>query len=129
MAVAAADYDNDGWTDLFSARLDGYVLLHNNHDGTFTNVTAKAGLGAVHQWGAAAAFVDIDRDGALDLFVGNYFLYDIRSDLKCFTPAGAPDYCDPGEYRPAPPRLFRNRGDGTFTDITRSLTGEVHGST
>ena len=129
MAVAAADVDNDGWTDLLSTRLDRVVLLRNNHDGTFTNATAKAGLDGARGWGTAAAFVDIDRDGSLDLFVGNYLRYDIRADLKCSTPAGAPDYCDPTEYQPATPRLFRNRGDGTFADVTRSLTGEQHGAT
>jgi enediyne biosynthesis protein E4 len=129
MAVAAADYDNDGWTDLFSTRLDGTSLLHNNRDGTFTNVTTRAGLGAARAWGAAAAFVDIDRDGWLDLFVGNYLRYDVRSDLTCFTPSETPDYCDPSEYQPAMPRLYRNRGDGTFTDATRSLVGDMHGAT
>jgi enediyne biosynthesis protein E4 len=128
MAVAAADYDNDGWPDLFSARLDGDVLLHNNHDGTFTNVTARSGLASARSWGTAAAFLDIDRDGWLDLFVGNYLQYTVKSDGKCFTPAGTPDYCDPTEYQPATPKLYRNRGDGTFVDVTRSLTGELHGA-
>ena len=74
MGVAAADYDNDGFVDLYRTGLSGSVLLHNNGNGTFTDVTAKTGVGNANGWGVSAAFVDYDRDGWLDLFVGNYLL-------------------------------------------------------
>jgi hypothetical protein len=128
MGVAAADVDNDGFVDIYRTGLTGSVLLHNNGNGTFTDVTAKSGAGNKGGWGVSAAFVDIDRDGWLDLFVGNYLLYTIEGDIDCLSVTGQHDYCPPNSYRPQPSKLFRNRGDGTFVDITQmALEGGAYG--
>ena len=116
------DYDNDGYKDLFVAGVHRNTLFHNNGDGTFTDVTAKAGLDRrVHPsgplWGIAAAWLDFDNDGDLDLFVSNYCVWDHRTEKPCFMD-GKPDYCHPKNYAGQPNSLFRNNGDGTFTDIS-----------
>ena len=117
MGVAAGDIDNDGWVDLYLTRLGRNVMLHNNGNGTFTDVSRRSGTDDP-AWSVSAAFVDIDRDGWLDLYVGNYLAYSTESDEACTTVTGQPDYCPPGVYRPAQDHLYRNGGDGTFTDIT-----------
>jgi len=128
MGVAAADYDNDGFVDLYRTGLSGSVLLHNNGNGTFTDVTAKTGVGNANGWGVSAAFVDYDRDGWLDLFVGNYLLYSIAGDIDCLSVTGQHDYCPPNSYRAQPDRLYHNRGNGTFEDVTsRALVGGADG--
>jgi hypothetical protein len=120
MGVTAGDIDNDGRMDLYvSHYVDNNVLLHNNGDGTFTDITDKAGLTAPGA-GAGAAFVDYDRDGFLDLYVGNYVDFSIKNNKKCFAPNGARDYCSPTVYSPLPDRLYHNRGDGTFEDVSAS---------
>jgi hypothetical protein len=79
-------------------------------------------------WAVSASFVDIDRDGWLDLFVGNYLLYSLEGDIDCLSVTGQHDYCPPNSYRPQPSKLYRNRGDGTFIDITRTaLEGGAYG--
>jgi hypothetical protein len=124
MGVAAADYDNDGHVDIYRTGLSGSVMLHNNGDGTFSDVTAKTGTGNPQGWGVSATFVDYDRDGALDLYVGNYLLYSLDHDIKCLSISGQRDYCPPNSYRAQPDRLYHNRGDGTFEDVTkRALSG------
>jgi hypothetical protein len=128
MGVAAADVDNDGFVDIYRTGLTEGVLLHNNGNGTFTDVTAKSGAGNKGGWGVSASFVDIDRDGWLDLFVGNYLLYTIEGDIDCLSVTGQHDYCPPNSYRPQPSKLYRNRGDGSFVDITRTaLEGGAYG--
>ena len=128
MGVAAADYDNDGFVDLYRTGLSGSVLLHNNGNGTFTDVTAKTGVGNTNGWGVSAAFVDYDRDGWLDLFVGNYLLYSVAGDIDCLSVTGQHDYCPPNSYRAQPDRLYHNRGNGTFEDVTsRALVGGADG--
>src|SRR5688572_29919141 len=128
MGVAAADYDNDGYVDIYRTGLSGSVLLHNNGNGTFTDVTAKTGTGNPNGWGVPAAFVDYDRDGWLDLYVGNYLLYSIAGDVDCLSVTGQHDYCPPNSYRPQPDRLYHNRGNGTFEDVTsRALVGGADG--
>jgi len=128
MGVAAADVDNDGFIDIYRTGLTESVLLHNNGNGTFTDITAKSGAGNKGGWGVSASFVDIDRDGWLDLFVGNYLLYTIEGDIDCLSVTGQHDYCPPNSYRPQPSKLYRNRGDGTFVDITRTaLEGGAYG--
>jgi enediyne biosynthesis protein E4 len=122
--AAVGDYDNDGWQDLFVAGLRGNVLYHNNGDGTFTDVTAKAGLARGDPdygtlWSVAAAFADIDNDGRLDLFVSNYCVWDPTTEPVCGDKF-APDYCHPKHYKGLPNSLFRNNGDGTFSDISQS---------
>lgn len=120
MGVAAGDYDNDGFVDLYRTGLNGSVMLHNNGNGTFSDVTARTGTGNPGGWGVPAVFFDFDRDGFLDLFVGNYLLYSIEADIDCLSVTGVHDYCPPNSYRPQLDRLYRNRGNGTFADVTRT---------
>ena len=120
MGAIAADYDNDGFVDLYVTHYRGNVLYHNNGDGTFTDVTARAGV-AGPPWGTSAAWGDIDGDGYLDLFVAQYA--DDRKDasLFCGDPStGRRDYCPPIMYDGTVSVLYRNNGNGTFTDITRT---------
>jgi enediyne biosynthesis protein E4 len=117
MGVAAADIDNDGWTDLYLTRLGADVLLKNNGNGTFTDVFARAGL-SDPGWTVAASFFDMDRDGWLDLFVPSYVRYSLASDIECIAPTGVRDYCSPQSYVPLPGRLFWNMGRGIFQDVT-----------
>ena len=128
MGVAAADVDNDGFVEIYRTGLTEGVLLHNNGNGTFTDITAKSGTANKGGWGVSAAFVDIDRDGWLDLFVGNYLLYSVEGDIDCLSVTGQHDYCPPNSYRPQPSKLYRNKGDGTFVDITKTaLVGGAYG--
>lgn len=115
--VAAGDYDGDGHIDLYVANLGPNRLLRNWGDGSFEDVTAQAGAGD-DRWSTSAAFTDFDGDGLLDLFVVNYVVFDPADKRRCRTAAGAPDYCDPKVYPGVPNRLLRNRGDGTFEDVS-----------
>ena len=117
MGVAAADYDNDGFTDLYITGYPQSALYHNNGDGTFTNVTAKAGVNNAGRWGAGAAWLDYDRDGRLDLFVANYVKFSYDGPQHCAY-QGQPTYCAQTAYEGETPRLYHNNGDGTFTDVT-----------
>jgi hypothetical protein len=119
MGVAVGDYDGDGFVDVYLTSDGPNALYRNRGDGRFEDVTARAGVDDP-RWSASAAFVDIDDDGDLDLFVTNYLDVAASSDRPCFEPAGARDYCPPDRYRPVPDRLFRNRGDGTFEDISET---------
>ena len=104
------------------------VLLHNNGDGTFTDVTKAAGVGDPGGWGVSAAFFDYDRDGWLDLFVGNYLIYSLAGDVQCLSVTGRRDYCPPNSYRAQPSRLYHNRGNGTFEDVTaKALVSGAYG--
>lgn len=128
IGVAAGDVTNNGYPDIYRTGLDGGILLRNNGDGTFTDVTVASGTGNPGGWGVSAAFVDINRNGWLDLYVGNYLIYSVDGDLDCLSVTGQRDYCPPNSYRPQPDRLYRNNGDGTFTDITATaLTGGTYG--
>jgi hypothetical protein len=117
MGVTAADYDNDGHVDLFVTHLGANQLWRNRGDGTFEDVTSLAGL-VDDRWTVPAVFFDFDRDGWLDLFVGAYVDFTFAGHKTCLSVTGAPDYCGPSAYRPLPDRLYRNRGDGTFEDVT-----------
>jgi hypothetical protein len=117
MGVAAGDYDNDGRIDLYRTALGPNQLFHNNGDGTFTDVTDRSATGG-DQWSVSASFVDIDRDGWLDLFVGNYVDHRVGDGVRCSTRTGRRDYCGPRTYKPVPDRLYRNRRDGTFVDVS-----------
>jgi hypothetical protein len=122
LGVATADYDNDGDTDIFVAGLRRNTLFRNNGDGTFADVTEAAGLARPDPkygtlWAVAAAFIDYDRDGRLDLFVSNYCVWDPAREPLCGDPK-APDYCHPRQYQGLPNSLFHNQGDGTFKDVS-----------
>ena len=119
MGVAAGDVDNDGRVDLYLTNLGPNQLFRNNGDGTFSDVSRRSGLDDPG-WGVSAAFVDYDRDGWLDLYVGNYVDYAIEADQECPSETGRVGYCVPQVYRAQPDRLFRNRGDGSFVDVTDS---------
>ena len=124
MGVAAGDYDNDGCVDIYLTHYGPNQLYRNDCDGTFTDVSDASGT-ADPAWSVPASFVDFDRDGWLDLFVGNYLIYVPERRVTCASESGLPDYCPPERYRAAPDRLYRNRGDGTFADVTvdRGLAG------
>jgi hypothetical protein len=114
------DYNNDGYVDIYVANVGGpSALLQNNGDGTFTNVTTTAGVGN-GKWAITPAFLDYDHDGDLDLFATNYVDWTIETDVACSTSAGQRDYCGPQHYRPVPSKLYRNNGDGTFTDVSEA---------
>jgi hypothetical protein len=128
MGVAVGDFDNDGFVDIYRTGLNGSVLLHNNGDGTFRDVTKAAGVENRGGWGVSAAFVDYDRDGRLDLYVGNYLVYRDDANIKCQNLTGQRDYCPPTSYRPQRDHLYHNRGNGTFEDVTtRALVGGAYG--
>jgi hypothetical protein len=116
MGVAAGDFDNDGWVDLYLTKFDAAnQLFRNNGDGTFSDVSKASGTDE-RSWSVSASFVDLNRDGWLDLYVGNYIRYSLESNTPCFGTSGALDYCMPQAYQPLQDRLFMNRGDGTFAD-------------
>jgi hypothetical protein len=116
MGVAVGDYDNDGFADIYVTNFGRNILYHNNGDGTFTDVTAKAGVGA-GGWSASAGFLDYDNDGHLDLFVTRYLDWTPEKSKTCGRIA-EPMYCPPGEFRAATSILYHNRGDGTFEDVS-----------
>ena len=118
MGVAAGDVDNDGDVDLYVTGFGRNQLFRNNGNGTFSDISAASGTDDPQSWGVSAAFVDFDRDGWLDLFVGNYLRYSLATHIDCVGVAGLPDYCRPSAYRAQPSRLYRNRGNGTFVDVT-----------
>jgi enediyne biosynthesis protein E4 len=122
MGVAAGDYDNDGFVDLYITGYNRNQLFHNNGNGTFTDVTEKAGVSGVipkygKAWSVAAGWFDYNNDGLLDLFVVNYLNYDIKT-AALWTVRGLPAYCSPVDYQGTPNILYRNNGDGTFTDVS-----------
>jgi len=119
MGVAVGDYDNDGYDDLFVTAMGQSHLFHNNGNGTFTDVTQKAGLMGPKEFSTSAAWVDYDRDGKLDLVVGNYVQWSIESDLYCTLDGKGKSYCTPESYKGTAVRLWHNRGDGTFEDATK----------
>jgi hypothetical protein len=117
MGVAAGDYDNDGYTDLYVTNSGHNVLYHNNRNGTFTDVTGAAGV-ASSGWSTSAAFIDYDRDGYLDLAVVHYLEFDPRA---CYLPTGRRDYCGPQLFGRTITQLFRNLGKGRFEDVTNAV--------
>ncbi len=122
MGVAAGDFDNDGFVDLYITGVNRNQLLHNNGNGTFTDVTDKAGVaGAIpgkgKPWAVAAGWFDYNNDGLLDLLVINYLDYNI-ADCKLCSIGGVRTYCAPGNFKGTQNILYRNNGDGTFTDVS-----------
>src|SRR5260370_4278246 len=127
MGGAVADYDKDGHPDIFVAGLHHSALYHNNGDGTFTDVTVKSGLDAGLNradpeygpfWAITAAWVDVNNDGLLDLFVVNYMQWQYSDKAFCSF-EGKADYCNPKYYKGQPNQLFLNNGDGTFRDVSK----------
>jgi enediyne biosynthesis protein E4 len=124
LAVAIGDYDNDGHPDLFLASVTANQLFHNNGDGTFTDVTEQSRLAGgilngLKMWSASAAWFDYNKDGRLDLFVSNYCKWEVNKDPVCVSGKNSQrGYCDPRRYDPLPNQLYRNNGDGTFTDVS-----------
>ena len=128
IGMATGDYDNDGWLDLYVSNFGPNRMYHNNRDGTFTDVTSQTGTQDA-RYNASAAFVDIDRDGWLDLFVTAYVNFSYATHKKCFMGSGRQDYCGPLAFNALPDRLYRNRGDGTFEDISaKSQIVQEYGS-
>ena len=124
--VTVGDYDNDGFDDIFITCWGSNILFHNNGDGTFSDVTEKAGLlrPGVH-FGSGCTWIDYDRDGKLDLFVAHYVVFDQekiqpRGQNPACNWRGLPVYCGPMGLPHEPCRLYRNNGDGTFTDVSET---------
>ena len=131
IGVAAADFDNDGWTDLYVTGINHNILYRNNHDGTFTDITEKAGVSGVNSSGKklfsiSAAWIDYDNDGHLDLFVTNYLDWSPETSKVCGLP-GKRLSCPPSLYPGEPNILYHNNGDGTFTDVSEStgIAGQI----
>jgi len=117
MGVAAGDFDNDGFVDLYVTNYGPNVLYHNNGNGTFTDVTVRAGVQS-SDWSTSAAFIDYDRDGLLDLAVVHYVEFYPRN---CYTSDGRRDYCGPQNFGRTVTQLFRNLGNGRFKDVTAAV--------
>lgn len=119
MGVAVGDINNDGWPDLYITNLGSNQMYLNNGDGTFVDVTRKTGTDDP-RWSTSAAFFDYDRDGWLDLMVLNYADFSVTNSPTCYAATSAKDYCTPRVFRAPGNRLFHNKGDGTFEDVTVS---------
>jgi hypothetical protein len=115
--AAAADYDNDGDVDLYVLAFGDNQLWRNRGNGTFEEVTRAAGAGDP-RFSLSASFTDLDRDGDLDLFVADYVEFSVEHNVVCYGPSSRRDYCGPTAFPEAPDRLLRNRGDGTFEDVS-----------
>ena len=121
MGVAVGDYDNDGYPDLLVLGYGRCILYHNNGDGTFTDVTAKAGVQNLGRWASSAAWFDYDNDGKLDLVIANYVDWSPERNFYCGDSGpGMRSYCHPDDFHGQPPTLYRNNGDGTFTDVSKT---------
>ena len=118
MGVAVGDYDNDGYPDLYAIGYGRSILFHNNGDGTFTDVTSRAGVANLGKWGSSGAWFDYDHDGRLDLIIANYIDFAPDNNVICVD-EGHRSYCHPNKYHGQSPTLYHNNGDGTFTDVSR----------
>ncbi|RPJ54410.1 MAG: CRTAC1 family protein [Acidobacteria bacterium] len=122
MGAAAGDYDNDGFVDLYVAGVNANQLFHNNGDGTFSDLTASSGATGIHPrlgklWAITAGWLDYDNDGWLDLFVSNYLTWSFDTNPLCQM-KGLTAYCHPNKFKGTPNVVYRNNGDGTFTDVS-----------
>jgi hypothetical protein len=121
MGVAVGDYDNDGFPDMFVLGYGRCILYHNNGDGTFTDVTARAGVANSGRWGSSAAWFDYDNDGRLDLVIANYVDWSPEHNFYCGDQGpGMRSYCHPDDFHGQPPTVYHNNGDGTFTDVSKA---------
>jgi enediyne biosynthesis protein E4 len=128
MGACSADYDNDGWVDLYITGATGNRLYRNNSNGTFSDVTRSAGVVA-GMWSASCAFGDVDNDGDVDLYVTRYVDFTPQNNTFCNIVGQVRSYCHPNVYNPVPDILYRNNADGTFTDFSReSGVGAVGGN-
>ena len=118
LGIVAADYNNDGYQDIFLTSLGKNILLRN-HDGIFKDVSQPSGLGNRIEWSSSAIFFDADKDGWLDLYVGNYAIWSPAGDLWCSLNSKTKVYCPPEMYVGLPSRFYHNNGDGTFSDHTQ----------
>lgn len=129
MGAAAADFDNDGWTDIYVTGVNRNILYRNNHDATFTDVTERADVSGVSGgkklWSVSAAWIDYDNDGRLDLFVVNYLDWSFENSRVC-GPPGKRLSCPPSLYQGQPSILYHNNGDGTFTDVSSAVGISAH---
>ncbi|MFB3921540.1 MAG: tetratricopeptide repeat protein [Terriglobia bacterium] len=127
MGVASADYDNDGFPDLFITNYGDSILYHNNGNGTFTDVTAQAGI-RTEGWNMSAGFLDYDNDGYLDLFITRYLEWNFALGKMVCGPniPGGRAYCHPNEFKAISNYLFRNNHDGTFTDVSEPSGIKAH---
>jgi len=119
MGVAVGDYDNDGYDDLFITALGQSHLFHNNHNGSFTDVTRQAGMWGPNEFSTSAAWFDYDKDGKLDLIVANYVQWSEKGDIYCTLDGTHKSYCTPESYKGASVRLWHNMGNGKFEDVTQ----------
>jgi hypothetical protein len=119
MGCAVADFDNDGWQDLYVTNFGPNLLLRNNGDGTFRDISAESGT-ADPRWSCSAAFADFDDDGLLDLYVANYVDYRPEIDRPCYSGVGVRDYCNPNTYRPERDTLYLQKSPGKFVDASGS---------
>jgi len=117
--VAIGDFDNDGFPDIYVTGYGRAILYRNNDDGTFTDVTAKAGVADDGNWSSSAGWFDFDKDGWLDLLVTNYIDWSPKNNIYCGEhKPGFRSYCNPNNYRGQKTKLYRNNHDGTFTDVS-----------
>jgi hypothetical protein len=121
MGVAVGDYDNDGFPDLMVLGYQLSILYHNNGDGTFSDVSKRAGVENVGRWASSAAWFDYDNDGRLDLVIANYVDWSPERNFYCGDRGpGMRSYCHPDDFHGQLPTLYHNNGDGTFTDVSKS---------
>lgn len=128
--ITVADYNNDGWQDVYFTTLNENKLFRND-SGTFTEIGAEVGAAGPPVWSSSAVFFDANRDGHLDLYVGNYVKWSPENDFFCSLDGKTKAYCTPEEYEGISGRFYRNDGDGTFTDVTKEvgMDGKVPGKT
>jgi len=118
MGIAVGDFDNDGYPDLYVCGYGRCILYHNNADGTFTDVTARAAVSNSGRWASSAAWLDYDNDGRLDLVIANYVDWSPERNFYCGDRGpGMRSYCHPDDFNPLPPTLFHNNRNGTFTEV------------
>ncbi len=120
MGICTGDFNNDGFIDFYITNYGPNQMMYNNGDGTFTDATVKSRTGD-NLWGSSAAAIDYDKDGWLDLYVANYVHFDLNSNKKCFAKSSRRDYCGPSAFEGQRDRLFHNKGDGTFEDVTNKV--------